>query len=171
MHQDKFKDKIVPISNKMFRLALRLLQNTDDAKDALQDVYITLWSKREMLEQIKNLEGYAMQTIKNKCLDRLRSRKNMYSEEDQILDIEEKNTNPHMHLENKQYIEVLNNLVDKLPPVQRMVFQLRDIEDYSYEEIQEIMKIEISTLRVNLFKARTKIRAQFKMHYHESGKN
>ena len=79
MEIEAFKKELIPIKDRLFRLAKTLLQNSEDAEDALQEVYMKLWSNKEIIVDLKSPEAYAMKVMKNYCLDRLKSRKNSYN--------------------------------------------------------------------------------------------
>ena len=69
-----FKTKVLPVSNKLYRFAARLLSNEDEARDVVQDIFLKLWQKRNGLGEIKNIEAFAMRMTRNRCLDMLRAR-------------------------------------------------------------------------------------------------
>ena len=70
-----FKTDVLPISNKLLRFANQILQNEEEAKDVLQDVFLKLWQKREELVKVENLEAFAFRMTRNRCLDMIRSRR------------------------------------------------------------------------------------------------
>ena len=71
----EFKTDVLPISNKLLRFAIQILQDEEEAKDVLQDVFLKLWQKRDDLNKVENLEAFAMRMVRNRCLDVIRSRK------------------------------------------------------------------------------------------------
>lgn len=159
MNHKDFKEKIIPAGNKLYRFALRLLQNPDDAKDALQQVLLKLWEMRDSLENYRNIDAFAMTMIKNNCLDRLKTKKKNVGYE--VLDVVpqyRENETPDTILFRNEKIGHIKQKIDALPHLQKMVIQLKDIEGLSFEEIAEILDIEINAIRVNLFRARKKIK-------------
>ena len=57
---EAFKKEIIPLKDKLFRLAKTMLQNREDAEDAIQEVYMKLWNNSEVIEELKSPEAYAM---------------------------------------------------------------------------------------------------------------
>jgi len=74
MSIEVFKERILPMKDKLFRFAFRLLQNVQEAEDAIQDVMAGIWARREEWGQWKNMEAYCMTATRNNCLDRIRKR-------------------------------------------------------------------------------------------------
>jgi RNA polymerase sigma-70 factor (family 1) len=153
-----FKTDVLPISNKLLRFALQILQNEEEAKDVLQDVFLKLWQKRDELGKVENLEAFAIRMTRNRCLDLIRSRrtislelvkKNKHSEED-CTDTD--------YLENAELAGLVKRIIAELPDLQRTVIHLRDIEQLEYEEIAEVTELNVNAIRVNLSRARKKVR-------------
>ena len=75
MNEQQFKEQIIPMSRKLFGLCLRMMGDSDEAKDIVQDVFLKLWSTREVLNSIENISGYVATITRNRCLDKIRLRK------------------------------------------------------------------------------------------------
>ncbi len=157
MDQNQFKEKIIPISSKLYSICLRILGNSHEAKDCLQDVYLKLWSGRELLAEVKSLEAYAITITKNQCLDRLRMRK-------QTVDVDQLATKVNFIVEQEDQeftdprLQKLNRVILLLPEIQQRVFTLRDIERLEFDEIAEQLGINQENVRVILSRARKRIR-------------
>ena len=144
----------------MYRLALRITLNSQEAEDIVQDVIIKLW---RMLEQGalaplgEDSRGpYAMRMVRNLALDRQRLKVNQMENIDGMdfsngISIERT-------LEQQERINLIRKAMNSLPEKQRTVMQLRDFEGYSYKEIADIMEISEEQVKVNLFRARQCIR-------------
>jgi RNA polymerase sigma-70 factor (ECF subfamily) len=76
MKQQAFLDKINPVKDKMYRLALRLLVSKEAAEDATQEVILKLWNRKQKIKDYTNIEAFAMTITKNHCLDELKAKKN-----------------------------------------------------------------------------------------------
>jgi RNA polymerase sigma factor (sigma-70 family) len=163
MTPEEFKIEVFPLKNKLFRFAKRLLEHTEEAEDMVQEVFIKLWNKRDKLREYRSIEALAMITIKNQCLDKLRNRKYSVEKIDQIKDeVEEV-----MNEEKRDLSDVMgriHRIIKTLPEQQRMIIQLRDIEGYDYQEIAEILEMNENAIRVNLSRARKKIREIITQH-------
>lgn len=145
------------MSDKLFRLAKSILQDDDKARDAVQELNTRLWEKRKMLPEIDNVPAFAMRSIRNLCLDTLR--KNKF--EDALPEhIEYKDPNPYMQTEAKDMEQYIKNIIDTLPEIQRDVMRLRDVEEMETEEIAYIMDMTENAVRVNLSRARQKVKEQ-----------
>ncbi len=168
MTTEEFRDKILTAKDKMFRLAKRLLREPSDAEDALQEVFVKLWTKRHQLHEYNNIEAFAMSVTKNYCLDQLRAKKHNTLAIDQATSVCETRT-PEKLSEMKDSSNYIQKAMDALPEQQKIIIQLRDIEGYSFEEMQDMLNISVNTIRVNLSRARKKIREQLiKIHNYES---
>lgn len=157
MKQQAFLEKINPVKNKMYRLALRLLISKEAAEDATQEVIFKLWARKDKLKDYTNVEAFAMRTTKNYCLDELKAKKNNNL---RIVhqNYENKSHSLQKELELKDELNWVEKIVNELPEQQKIVFQLRDIEQLEFEEIVEITKMKSTAVRVALSRARKKIR-------------
>jgi RNA polymerase sigma-70 factor, ECF subfamily len=157
MELQEFKIKVIPLRNKLFRFAKRFLDNVEEAEDTVQEVYIRLWNMRNKLDQYRSVEALAMVTTRNMCLDRLKSKR--YTTErienlrDDVVDAAAEKRNDQAEL-----VLRIQRLIQTLPELQRTIMQLRDIEGYDFEEIAGIMGMNENAIRVNLSRARKKIR-------------
>jgi RNA polymerase sigma-70 factor (ECF subfamily) len=159
MDSKEFKTKILPLGRKLFNFARMMLNDENEAQDAVQEVYIKLWNYRNKMESVRNIEAFAMKVTKNWCLDRLKASKPVYVEDyRRNYDFQKEDRNPHDILVNSDVMMTLENIMTKLPEQQKMIIQLRDVEGYEFEEIAEILDISINTIRVNLSRARSKIK-------------
>ena len=159
MQQNKFLETVLPLKDKVYRLAKRLLVSTDEAEDATQEMYLKFWKNKEKLDQYINIEAFAMTMTKNYCLDQLKAKRSNnlklvhsnYKDKDISLDKD---------LELKDSVSKVHELIEKLPEKQKLVIQLRDIENYEYEEIGKILDLQPTAVRVTLSRARKTIREQ-----------
>ena len=142
---------------KMYRFALSLTRRTDQAEDIVQDVALKLWERRRELDAVRSLEGYAMNAVRNSCLDYARSPHNRTDELPADFDTTHGQT-PHDALEQTDMVDFVRRFIDRLPQQQQMVIRLRDIEGYELDEIAAILEINDNAVRTNLSRARQKIR-------------
>ena len=161
MLAEDFKNDVLPLSNKLLRFASQLLQNQEEAKDVLQDIFLKLWQKRDDLRRIDNIEAFAMRMIKNRCLDvkRLNHTDSIELTGCRNTTLYDSENETHKdHLENADSVELIKRIIANLPDLQKTVIHLRDIEAMEYEEIVEITGLNINAVRVNLSRARKKVR-------------
>ena len=153
-----FKTDVLPIHNKLLRFALQILQNEEEAKDVLQDIFLKLWQKRDELGKVENLEAFAIRMTRNRCLDLIRTRRTI------SMEIVKKNnrmveeSSDTDYLENTEMATLVKRIISELPDLQRTVIHLRDIEQLEYEEIAEATELNVNAIRVNLSRARKKVR-------------
>ena len=160
MTVDEFKKKVLPLQNKIFRFAKRLLNIQVEAEDITQDVFIKLWTKKEEISNYKSVEALAMKMTRNMCLDRIKShkRKNVEFGKDDFITT----SNPYKDAEIADSMSLMNAIIKKLPDQQKEIVQLREIEGYEFDEISEITGMNINAIRVNLSRARQKIKQELK---------
>jgi len=157
MNQQVFLDTVMPFKDKVYRLAKRLLVSQDEAEDATQELYFKLWNNKEKLTSYKNVEAFAMTMTKNYCLDRLKSKQatNLSLVHSNY---EDGHTGLQKKIELRDSVSKVHQLIADLPKQQRMVIQLRDIEQYEFEEIGDMLQMQPTAVRVALSRARKTIK-------------
>lgn len=157
MKQSDFLKTVLPFKDKVFRLAKRLLVSTQEAEDATQELYFKLWKNKEKLPEYKNIEAFAMTMTKNYCFDRLKSKQasNLTLVHSNY---HEKGTGLDKQVENKDSINQVHKLIESLPEQQKIIIQLRDIEQYGFDEICKVVAMKPTAVRVALSRARKTIR-------------
>ncbi len=156
-----FKTTVLPMSSKLLRFCTHFLKDEDLAKDVVQDLFLKLWQKRDDLTEIENMEAFTMRMARNKCLDYIRANKKTSIEGEISRKQEQETTDVHSTLELSESAQQIKKLIYKLPDLQRLVMQLRDLEHYTYDEIAEASGLKVNAIRVNLSRARKKVRDEF----------
>nr|WP_298999176.1 RNA polymerase sigma factor [uncultured Allomuricauda sp.] len=159
MQQSDFLNVVMPFKDKLYRLAKRLLVSKEEAEDATQEVLLKLWSKNKSMANYKNVEAFAMTMTKNFCLDRLKSKqasnlKLVHS------NYQDENTSLQKQLEAEDSVRWMERIMDTLPEQQKMVLQLRDVEQYEFEEICDLLDMKPTAVRVTLSRARKTVREE-----------
>ena len=155
-----FTHKILPIKDKLFRFSLRIVRNSAIAEDVVQEVFIKLWNKREELEQLHNVEAWCMKATRNLSIDKLRSKHSKVGFIPEGYDVSSTAATPDRVTESNDTISRVKTMMEKLPEKQKMVMQLRDIEEMTYQEISDTLDMPMSQVKVYLFRARQQIRRQ-----------
>ena len=159
-----FHHDILPLKDRLFRLALRITLNPAEAEDVVQETMMKVWSRRNNWDAIDNIETFCLTICRNLALDKTRHMGNHTLS----LDLETEPTdqshhsNPEEQTMQRDRIRLVRQLIDQLPEKQRSCMQLRDIEGKSYKEIADIMGISEEQVKINIFRARQTIREQFK---------
>ncbi|MGM9798357.1 MAG: RNA polymerase sigma factor [Parabacteroides sp.] len=163
MDAETFKQRFLPFHPKLYRIALALVESQEDAEDILQEAYAKLWSKRDALEAVQNPEAFAVTTVRNLCLDFLRS-PHAHSRSEPLegvtLHCED---SPERQLELRDQLRQISRLIEELPPNQRQVIRLRGMEDCSLEEIAQITGFSDANVRTLLSRARKYIKEKLKI--------
>jgi len=162
MDAREFKEMVMPASMKIYRFAERLLGNAHDAEDVVQDVWMKLWDRRDKLGEIKSLEAFIFRMTRNLCLDKIKLKKPQYYDDREEtsfrFDGADERPDPERSLELKDTMDRVNHIIGHLPEQQQTLLQLRDIEGMEYEEISEVTGLEVNTIRVNISRARRKLK-------------
>lgn len=171
MTTEEFKTEVLPIKNKLYRFALRLTGDKEDAQDIVQDIFLKLWSRKEKLKEYRSIEAFAMTMTRNLCFDRLKSPSSRKQELDETNEMIEHRT-PYQKTETGDALELVRKAMDALPEQQRMVIHMRDVEECDFDEIAEVTGLSLNNVRVNLSRARKKIRdTLIKINNYEFSKN
>ena len=164
----EFNNHVLQLSRKLYLVAFRFLKSREEAEDAVQEVFIRLWNKKEKLGEYHSVEALATTTIKNYCIDQLRKIKPIRIEEklNQVV-VNREEPSPQEQLEKVESAELLYIIIARLPEIYREIIMKREIEGLSYEEIALTTNQNINTLRVNLSRARKMIRDEYKKERYE----
>lgn len=155
MNDRNFDKKILPLSDQLYRFALSILRDSENAKDCVQDLFVKLIEKERKWETMDNPKPFLMCILRNQCIDRLRLVK---PEEALPQDIIQDQPNPHQKMEQKESMKMIKQYIGTLPEIQRTIIHLRDIEGLEIAEITEIVSMTENAVYVNLSRARQKIR-------------
>jgi RNA polymerase sigma-70 factor (ECF subfamily) len=161
MKHDIFRKKILPLTDKLFRLALSVTGNKQDAEDVVQDAMFNIWKKREDWNEIHNLEAYCFRSTINIAIDKISLKDNQQESIPDNFDFPENTPSAQDYLEKKEQMASLKNFIRQLPEKQQTIFQLREVEEFTYKQIAEILNISEEQVKVNLFRARQKLRDFF----------
>ncbi|MBC7438639.1 MAG: RNA polymerase sigma factor [Flavobacterium sp.] len=167
MTQNEFVHLTNVFKDKLFRLAKRLLVSTEEAEDATQEVILKLWHKKDNLSQYNSVEAFAMTMTKNYCLDQLKSKRaqNLKIVHNNFTDTE---ASLQQKLEDQDSLNWVEKIIAQLPQQQQLIIQMRDIEQYEFEEMAKILEMNETAIRVALSRARKTIR-EFMLKTHRYG--
>ncbi len=157
MSEKEFLNIVLPFKDKLYRLALRYLISKDSAEDATQEIIYKLWKNRKKISSYNNVEAFAMTMTKNYCLDQLKS-KNSNNLKLVHSNYTDANSSLDKKMEVNDSVNIIKQLINDLPKKQRIIIQLRDIEQYTFEEIGKILGLKQTAIRVALSRARKTIR-------------
>lgn len=154
MNQETFKNTVFVLKDEMYRFAKRFLVSSDEAQDLVQDLMMKFWQKKDELVGL-NIKSYALKCVKNECLNKLKHER-----------VKQNFADFQIHRSELYKMEVNNlkekiiHFINELPEKQKMVIHLKDVEEYEVSEISEVLEMEENAVRVNLMRARQKVKEQ-----------
>ncbi|MFK2820013.1 sigma-70 family RNA polymerase sigma factor [Flavobacteriaceae sp. LMIT009] len=157
MTQAEFLNIVMPFKDKVFRLAKRLLVSQEEAEDATQEILLKLWNNRQKISEYKNVEAFSMTMTKNFCLDKLKSK---HAQNLKIVhsNYQDKNVSLQKQVELNDSVSWVSKIMQELPEQQKIIMQLRDIEQYDFDEIAKMLDMNPTAVRVALSRARKTLR-------------
>ncbi|HEY8512832.1 MAG TPA: RNA polymerase sigma factor [Cyclobacteriaceae bacterium] len=154
-----FQTNVLPLKSKLFRFALRMLGNSDEAKDVVQEVFTRVWTKGKAMEEVHNWEAWCMRVVHNLSIDRIRLNNRQHSVPlSEGLNIVNNAPSPHDRTELVESMRQVSEIMATLPLKQQQVLHLRDVEGYSYKEICDVLDLDMNQVKVYLFRARNALR-------------
>ena len=162
MELETFKSTVLPLRDKLLKYSVKLTDDGADAEDIVQEAFLKLWYIRDRLDGYQSVEALSVQVVKNLCLDKLRSKRmdRMPENSESIL---ADTVTPEQLLEQHDAVAIIGLLIQQLPTLQQCIIQMKDVEGYELSEIAQITGTQIESVRVNLSRARKKVREQFLM--------
>lgn len=154
MNQETFKNTVFVLKDEMYRFAKRFLVSSDEAEDLVQDLMLKFWQKKDELVYL-NLKSYVLKCVKNECLNKLKHETVKQNFADFQI-----HRNELYKMETNNLKEKILEFINALPEKQKLVIHLKDVEEYEVSEISEILEIEENAVRVNLMRARQKVKEQ-----------
>jgi len=151
----------LPVIDRLFRLALSITKNKEDAEDVVQDVLFNVWKKKAEWGNIENMEAYCFRSTRNMALDKLALMENNLEEIPENQDYPVLGEDVQRKIEIEDQMNLLENWVNNLPEKQQTIFRLREIEELSYKEIAMILNISEEQVKINLFRLRRKLKEYF----------
>ncbi|MDR0699125.1 MAG: sigma-70 family RNA polymerase sigma factor [Tannerella sp.] len=160
MNPEQFKEKVLPLRGQLLSYAKRLLDDSADAEDVVQDVYLKLWYMRVELDNYRNIPALSVQITKNLCLNKIKNSRRTHESLDGLA-MESRLLPPDTQLEEKDSVAYLMRIIDRLPENQRTVLRMKHVDGFEVEEIASITGSAPEAIRMNLSRARKKIREIF----------
>lgn len=154
-----YKKAIKEYTKNIFRFVYKSLRDEEAANDIVQDCFLKLWQNRGEVNPQK-VKSWLFTVANNAMLNYLKvAARNTFLEEDM-------NIAPVYQRHNFDIKKILDQLLNELPPVQKSVILLRDLEGYEYREIGEILALSETQVKVYLFRGRQKIKNAIKELHH-----
>lgn len=163
MKNISFRNDVLPLKNVLYRLALRITMNREEAEDVVQDTLMKVWDRRENWQDIDSMEAFSLTVCRNIALDKT---KRMARNDESLdgMDYEPKASAapaPDERAEQRDMLDMVRRIVDSLPEKQKTCMQLRDFEGKSYKDIAQVLSITEEQVKVNIYRARQAVKQKF----------
>jgi len=152
-------------SKAMYNIAIRMTGDRETAEDILQDAFIKAFTEIEKLIDEKAFGGWLKRIVINRCLDEIRKQKNVASFDM----LAEKHSEIAEEINENVDVEMVHNMIKRLPEGARQVLVLRALEGYRYAEIAERLDITESTAKTQFFRAKQLLGKMIKSVENENG--
>lgn len=154
MKPEEFNHIILPLRQELLLRAFGMTGNGEDAEDLVQEAMLRLWKRRDSLDASDNIKALLYMILRNAFYDDRRRQQRHPSVElsEGVAGFEERG------VETLDEMALIRNIVEHLPPLQRQLFRMKEIEGYDAGEIMQITGCTADNLRKNLSRARLKIR-------------
>jgi RNA polymerase sigma-70 factor (ECF subfamily) len=143
-----------------FSLAFKYLLNKELAEDAVQNLFLKLWLKKEEIDETKPINRYLFTMLKNDLLNTLRdSKKNIYLLEDclsMVLELEDDSQNENLK---QEQMNIIQQALEQLSPQRRKVFEMKVSGKYSNQEIADKLNLSINTIKFQYSQSLKQIRS------------
>ena len=165
MSKTIFDNHVLPASDKMYRYALSILKDPGVAHDVVQDCLVKIWQNRQKLPEIKSIDSWVMRITRNQCYDWVKM--NRFSlQTDRDIDRDDIGLNETIEADQDILVSDQQNWLEKviesLPQKQKEVYHLREVEEMTYQEIAEVLSLNLSEVKVTLHRTREKVRETIK---------
>lgn len=159
MTQNELLNTLISLQPVMQLTAEKLLPTAVDAEDTVQEAVIEIWQKRDQLQHVLNLEGYAMQTVKNRCISFLRKHRDIATEniEQTLANLSDEDLIAETALIEEQATQ-LDRMMERLPEVQREAVKMKYIDNLSHNEMQRRLGMTSANVYTTLSRALDNLR-------------
>jgi RNA polymerase sigma factor (sigma-70 family) len=171
--EEAFRYLIESYGDRVHNTILSIIQNKEDTEDLTQEVFVEIYNSISKFKGESQLYTWVYRIATSKALDLLRKRKakkrfafitSIYSNEEEEMEIGDFN-HPGIIIENKERAKILFDVMNQLSDNQKAAFTLSQIENLSYKEIAEVMKLSVSSVESLIFRAKSNLKKILKDYY------
>ena len=165
--QDAFAQLVRNNEKRVYNLALRMVGNPDDALDLSQETFLNAWRGLPGFKGDSAFSTWVYRLTSNACLDFLRAKKRRRALVEQVHSLDDQDAppppadeglRPDAQLERKERSDSLHRALSDLPDHHRQILVMRELSGLSYQEIREVLKLDLGTVKSRLTRARTALR-------------
>ena len=159
MTQNELLNTLISLQPVMQLTAEKLLPTAVDAEDTVQEAVIEIWERRDQLQHVLNLEGYAMQTVKNRCISFLRKNHDIATPklEEVLGNLSDEDLIAETALIEEQATQ-LDRMMERLPEMQREAVKMKYIDNLSHNEMQRRLGMTSANVYTTLSRALDNLR-------------
>ncbi len=156
-----------------FKLAYSILRDRSDAEDEVQNATWKAYSHLDQFNYEAKFSTWLTRIVVNQCLMRLRKDKRakfFYIDDVQIgdevgtLDLRDKADDPEVDLGRREVSQILHQEVNRMPPLLKKVFWMRDIEERSMPDVADSLGISVAAAKSRLLRARQELKTRLEKH-------
>jgi RNA polymerase sigma-70 factor (ECF subfamily) len=172
-----FKTLVANYQDLVYNTALGVVQNSEDAEDVAQEVFIQVYRSIDQFKGDARLSTWIYRITTTKALDHIRSRKrkkrfafitSLFGPNDELVHEPVDFQHPGVTLDRKEQAALLFRMIDQLPENQKVAFTLHKTEELSYQEIADVMQLSVSAVESLLFRARQNLRKLLEKYYQQN---
>lgn len=156
-----FEELMVLTERRVAQIAWAILGDAEDVKDAVQETFLRLYRFLGRYDANRDFAGWLARITVNVCRDSLRRRKRVF---EPLADFESSDPPADEELIHRNDLALLRRAVDALPPKERLAVILREVEGMRTEEVAHVLGSTVTTVRVQISRARAKLRAWMEKH-------
>ena len=161
MNAEEFKQRFIPYHRMLYRVAFGLTGNQQDAEDLLQDTFMRIWQKRELLTSEHVNEAYLIIMMRNLNLDRSRVKTLDTSIPLDSISLPSDQNRPDDKAEKQNEAFLMKELIEHLPQKEKDIIRMYLLEELSYEEMEACTGMKQGNLRQIVLRTRNKLKEQF----------
>jgi RNA polymerase sigma-70 factor, ECF subfamily len=175
--EQAFKSLVTNYQDLVFNTALGIVQNSEDAEDVAQEVFIQVYRSIDQFKGDARLSTWIYRITTTKALDHIRSRKrkkrfafitSLFGPNDELVHEPIDFQHPGVALDRKEQAALLFQMIAQLPENQKVAFTLHKTEELSYQEIADVMQLSVSAVESLLFRARQNLRKLLEKYYQQN---
>ena len=165
--QIAFEQLVIENQNKVYSLALRLVNDREEAADLAQEAFVKAWQGLSSFQGESSFATWVYRLTTNVCIDHLRKKKrrkgvepsvSLNDEESGWAEPADRESDPQLLLERSERGKALARALARLPDWQRRTLVLRELSGLSYQEIGDALDIDLGTVKSRIARARLSLR-------------
>lgn len=149
----------------MYYIAKKYVKDSALSEDAVQDIFVKLWNKRNRLDETKSIKGFLFTMLRNHLLNMIRDRK---KEIVSMSDVNKEEFPRHNLTEDemvyKEYHDIVKQGMEELSDRKREVFELKTLQGHSNSEVAELLNINIRTVKTHFYNSSKFMREYLRKH-------